>query len=133
MQGRCPGPVRTGSEGAAAGRVHPSVLVGDPAEGMGESARRLVRRHRHRILDPVRVGMNGNRLMAGRAHLEAHPLVVAAFGAVGVGYVQLDMGQPPFEPAQLGSDPLLEPLVRRGVALDLVVGVDLDVQGRLHS
>ena len=63
------------------------LAVAEPAERWVERPRRLVRRHRHRILDPLRLGMDGDRLVAGGPHLEADALVGAALGAVDVGDV----------------------------------------------
>ena len=91
---------------------------------MIERAHRLVRGRGNRGLDPRRLGMDRDRIVAGGPRLQADPLVaVAALGAVHILDMDLDMGQPRLEPLQLRADPLLEPGIGVGVALDLVVGV----------
>ena len=101
-------------------------FVVEPPKGMVERLGRFVRCGRDGILYALGVGMDGERLVPRRSHFEAHSLVVSSLGAVGIGDVQFDMGQPPFESLQLGANPLFKSLIGFGVRLDLVVGVDLD-------
>src|SRR4051812_48669974 len=80
------------------------------AERVGERPGGLVGREVDGIVDPVRFGMDGDRRMAVGARLEADPFVgLAAFGAVDVGDVDLDVGQALLEPLELAPHPLLEP------------------------
>src|SRR4051812_21230756 len=100
-----------------------SPLATIPAQSMVERARRLVRGLGNRGLDPRRLGMDRDRIASGGPHFQAHPLVrLAALGAVDILDMHFDAGQPRLEAAQLGADPLLEPGIGIGVALDLIVG-----------
>lgn len=105
-----------------------SLAVAQSPEGVIQRPRRLTGGQGHRIVDASGLGVDGDRVVPVCADLEADPLVGPALGAVYVGDVQLDMGQPPVEPPELGADAFLEPRVGRGVALDLVVGIDLNEQ-----
>src|SRR3954465_1021359 len=103
-------------------------------ERVPERPHRLVGGKRNGIFDAGGFGMDRDRLVPLRPRLQADPFVrIAAFVAVHVLDMDLDMGEPLLEPFQPGADLLLEPCIGIRVALDLVVGVDLNEHSCLRA
>src|SRR5688500_1712183 len=87
----------------------------------------------HGPVDRVALVDRGDRRDAVHPGLDRGAQIgIAAARPVDVRDMDLDVGDPSFEPGEALADLLLEPAVALAVAVNLVVGVDLNEQDTLH-
>src|SRR5205085_566443 len=111
------------------GRSSVTLAVAELAELMVERADDLLRRTDHRPVDRVAFvdRCDGRDSVHPRLH-RAAKVGIAAARAVDVRDVDLDVGDPPLEAGEALADLVFEAAVAFIVAVDLVVGVNLDKQ-----